>query len=126
MIDILLFAIIIGLGSMMRRVIVNHGNKNKQHTFIYCRKCNNELVKNGQFIEDNDGIIKYRCSKCGNISFWDFANFPVPMLRTCGDCAHLIVDEFGYPYCEKENRRKCSPDTQVSFEYKLKDSYNIR
>lgn len=80
MIDILLFAIIIGLGSIVRRVIVNRSNKNKQHTFIYCRKCNNELVKNGRFIEDNDGIIKYCCSKCGNITFWDFANYPVPKL----------------------------------------------
>lgn len=118
MIDILLAAIIIMLGSMMLRVINNRSNKNKQHTFVYCPKCNNELVKNGRFIEDNEGIVKYCCSKCGNISFWNFANFPAPMLRTCGDCTYLIDNEFGSPYCEKEELRECDPDTQIEFQYK--------
>lgn len=76
------------------------------------------MVKNGKFIEDNDGIVKYRCSRCGNITFWDFANFPVPYLRTCGHCKHLIDEGFGCPYREKEERKECSPDTQVMFEYK--------
>lgn len=118
MIYILLAVIIIMLGSITLDFIIKHRNKNKQHTFIYCPKCRNEMIKNGQFIEDNDGIIKYRCSKCGIISFWDFDNFPVPMLRTCGHCNHLICDKFGCPYCEKDERKECSPDTQVIFEYK--------
>lgn len=118
MIDILLAAIIIKVGFIISSAINNRKNKRRQHTFVYCPKCNNELVKNGQFIEDNDGIVKYRCSECGNISFWDFANFPVPMLRICGDCKHLIHHEFGLRYCKKENAEECSPDTQVMFEYK--------
>lgn len=118
MIDILLAVIIIVMGSMILRIVNDHRNKNKQHTFIYCPKCKNELIKNGQFIEDNDDIIKYCCSKCGIISFWDFAIFPVPYLRTCGRCKHLIDEGFGSPYCEKEERKECSPDTQVMFEYK--------
>lgn len=118
MIDILLAVIIIILGSIMLDFIIKHGNKNKQHTFIYCPKCSNEMIKNGRFIEDNDGIVKYKCSKCGEITFWDFGNFPVPMLRTCGHCNHLIYDKFGCPYCEKENVGECSPDTQVGFECK--------
>lgn len=118
MIDILLAAIIIMLGSMVLRAINICRFKHKRHTFVYCPKCHNEIVKNGRFIEDNDGIVKYRCSKCGNISFFDFANFPVPMLRTCGDCKHLIHHELGLRYCKKENAEACSPDTQVMFEYK--------
>lgn len=80
MIDILLAAIIIMLGSMILRFINDSSNKSKQYTFIYCPKCNNEMIKNGQFIEDAGGIVKYRCSKCGNITFWDFANYPIPVL----------------------------------------------
>lgn len=121
MIDILLAAIIIVLGSMVLRTINIYRFKHKQHTFVYCPKCHNELVKNGQFIEDNDGIVKYRCSKCGIISFWDFANFPAPMLRTCGYCKYLIDDGFGCPYCEKENNGNCSPGTQVEFRCKRKE-----
>ena len=118
MIDILLAAIIIMLGFITSEIINNHRLEKKQFTFIYCPKCRNEMIKNGQFIEDNDGIVKYRCSKCRNISFWDFGNFPVPMLRTCGYCKHLIDEGLGKPYCKKENCEECSPDTQVGFEYK--------
>lgn len=118
MIDILLAAIVIILGHTISEIIQNHRLKTKQYTFVYCPKCRNEMVKNGQFIEDNDGIVKYSCSKCGTISFWDFGNFPVPMLRTCGYCKHLIDEGLGTPYCEKENCEECSPDTQVMFECK--------
>lgn len=118
MINILLAAIIIILGHTIVEFINNHRNKHRQYTFIYCPKYRNEMVKNGQFIEDNDGIVKYRCSKCGIISFWDFGNFPVPMLRTCGHCEHLFDDGLGTPYCEKESVGECSPDTQVGFECK--------
>lgn len=54
MIDILIAVIIIKLWSIMLDFIFKHTNKNKQHTFIYCPKCENEMIKNGQFIEDND------------------------------------------------------------------------
>lgn len=117
MIDILLAAIVIILGFKISEIINNHILKKKHYTFIYCPKCNKELIKNGHFIENNDGIVKYKCAKCGEISFWDFANFPAPILRTCGYCRHLIDDGLGTPYCEKENSGECSPDTQVMFEY---------
>lgn len=122
MIDILLAAIVIILGFKISELINNHRLKKKQYTFIYCPKCRNEMIKNGKFIEDNDGIVKYCCSKCGIISFWDFGNFPVPMLRTCGHCEHLIDEGLGTPYCKKENVGECSPDTQVRFECKRKET----
>lgn len=118
MIDILLAAIVIILGFKISELINNYRLKKKQYTFIYCPKCRNEMIKNGQFIKDNDGIMKYRCSKCGTISFWDFGNFPAPMLRTCEDCEHLIHHEAGLQYCKKENAEECDSDTQVRFECK--------
>lgn len=48
--------------------------KEKQKTFIYCPKCNTELIKNGLFIKDEDGVLEYGCPKCGTTSFWDFKN----------------------------------------------------
>lgn len=118
MIDILLAAIIIMIGFRISELINNRRLKKKQYTFIYCPKCRNEMIKNGQFIEDSGGIVKYRCSKCGLVTFWDFGNFPVPMLRSCGYCRYLIDDGLGDSYCEKENCEECSPNTQVAFEYK--------
>lgn len=52
--------------------------KNKQRTFVYCPKCNNELVKNGYLIKDID-FVYYKCSKCGYESKWDF-DLPCPIL----------------------------------------------
>ena len=95
-------------------------NKIKQTTFIYCPKCRNELIYNGNLIEDNDGIIKHKCSKCGDISFWDFMFFPLPILRTCADCKYLKKDKFGAPHCDEEY----SPDTQEKFIYKTKENIN--
>lgn len=89
--------------------------KRSQHTFVYCPKCNNEMVHYGYFIEETDGIVKYRCSKCGNISFWDFAHFPVPYLRTCTDCRHLEFNNIGKACCNEN----CDPQTQVLFAYKV-------
>lgn len=89
--------------------------KRKQHTFIYCPRCRNEMIWNGHFINDNDEIIKYKCSKCGEISFWDFAHFPVPYLRTCGDCQYIQYNNDGSGYCNEN----CSPDIQNKFKYKI-------
>lgn len=50
----------------------------KQKTFVYCPKCNNELVRNGNLIKDTD-FVYYRCSKCGHESKWDF-DAPCPIL----------------------------------------------
>ena len=38
--------------------------KKKQTTLVYCPKCNNELVKNGDLIKDTN-FVYYKCSKCG-------------------------------------------------------------
>lgn len=89
--------------------------KEKQKTFIYCPKCNTELIKNGLFIKDEDGVLEYGCPKCGTTSFWDFS-FPTPYLRTCKDCMHIHDNDFGSPYCEKEVNKKCSPNTQKMFD----------
>lgn len=78
--------------------------KEKQKTFIYCPKCNTELIKNGLFIKDEDGVLEYGCPKCGTTSFWDFS-FPAPYLRTCKDCMHIHDNDFGSPYCEKEVKK---------------------
>lgn len=53
-------------------------NKRKQLTFIYCPKCNNELIKNGTFIKDID-LVYYECSQCGKKSKWLF-DAPTPIL----------------------------------------------
>ena len=91
--------------------------RHQQHIFIYCPRCRNEMIKNGHFISDNGGIIKYECSKCGNVSFWDFVNFPVPYLRTCGDCVYVRYDDIGKPYCDKN----CAPSSQNKFIYKIRE-----
>lgn len=44
----------------------------KQKTFIYCPKCNNELIKNGNLIKDTD-FVYFKCIK------WDF-DTPCPIL----------------------------------------------
>lgn len=89
----------------------------KQHTFIYCPKCKNELISSDSFIKDEDGILKYKCTKCGNVSFWDFIHYPIPYLITCGrDCRHFRMDKSGQDYtCKYE--KICSPDTMYKFEY---------
>lgn len=86
--------------------------RKNQTTFIHCPRCRNEMVANGRVVWERDGIVKYQCSFCGDISFWDFVSYPVPYLRTCGDCVNLKKDDFGGAYCP----RNCAPDTQVCFE----------
>lgn len=54
--------------------------KRKQSTFIYCMECKNELVSNDSFISDDDGIVTYKCSKCGRVGRYDFIHYPVPLL----------------------------------------------
>lgn len=95
-------------------ILRNRKKKPKLYTFIYCPKCNNELISSDSFVEDNDAIIKYQCKECGNISFWDFAHYPVPVLRSCSDCYYFEADKFGRGYCDQD----CDPNTQVKFVYK--------
>ena len=87
--------------------------KQKQYTFVHCPKCNNELISSNSFIKDDDGIIKYKCKICGNVSFWDFVHYPIPILRTCGDCHFFECDDFGNKNCSSP--KACIPDTQCSF-----------
>lgn len=88
--------------------------RKNQNTFVYCPRCHNEMVYNGRVVEEHDGIVKYCCSRCGEISFWDFGNYPVPYLRTCSDCGHLEFNNSGEAYCIMN----CSPVTQELFDYK--------
>ena len=55
--------------------------KKKQSTCCYCPKCRNELTSSNSFVYDNDGLVKYVCDNCGNITFWDFKYYPIPVLR---------------------------------------------
>lgn len=58
-----------------------------QRTWVWC-KCGNEMVgdddgkKNLSFVRDvyveNRNVVHYKCSKCGNESFFDF-DHPVPI-----------------------------------------------
>lgn len=97
------------------RAFSEYIRKRNQKTFIYCPKCNTEMISNGYYISDHDGIVKYRCSVCGNVSFWDFC-FPAPYLRTCADCKHLRYFNDGSTVCFEN----CYPDTQNLFEVKGK------
>ena len=86
---------------------------------VYCPRCGKELVNSNSFVEDRDGIVKYECDRCGIVSFWDFAHYPFPVLKTCAkDCTHSYIDKFGYCYCDYED--ECDPDTMVKFEQKWK------
>lgn len=54
--------------------------KKRQTTFIYCMKCNNELVSSDSFVKDENGIVTYKCDRCGNVAQYDFIHYPVPLL----------------------------------------------
>jgi hypothetical protein len=60
--------------------------------------------------------VKYKCSECGNVSFFDFLHYPVPYLRTCAsDCKHFYIDETGHDYgCLLKD--SCDPSSMVEFE----------
>lgn len=57
--------------------------REKQRTHVYCPKCRNELIANGNLIKDTD-FVYYKCSKCGHESKWDF-DTPCPILIEGGD-----------------------------------------
>ena len=95
--------------------------KRNQTLFVYCPKCKNELVSSNSLVEDNGYIVKYKCDKCGNISFWDFASYPIPYLITCADdCEYFYIDKFGGVGCDQECF--CDPDTMVRFKKRVKKS----
>jgi len=53
--------------------------KSKQKTFIWCPACNNEFVSSNSFVSDEEGIVTYKCSRCGNMEKYDFDHFPIPV-----------------------------------------------
>ena len=119
--DIAVAAIILCVFTYIVSIIQDWRIRRRQTGFVYCPKCRNELVSSDSFVEDIDGIVKYECDRCGNVSFWDFAYYPVPYLRTCAkDCEHFYEDQFGPAYwCE--HRLKCDPDTMVKFEQRKEE-----
>jgi len=55
----------------------------KQTCFIYCR-CGNELASDEKaFISDEgeggENAVKYKCSRCGKESSWNFDLLPIPV-----------------------------------------------
>ena len=103
--DILLGSILLLVITVLYNYVKKEIYKRRQHVFMYCPKCDNELIKNGTIIE--------LCNRCGNISFWDIAHYPVPVLRTCADCIHMELNNCGEATCEEN----CSPNTQIHFKY---------
>ena len=53
--------------------------KKSQKTFVYCPKCNNELISSQSFVSDGE-FVTYKCKGCGEVSNWDFDTFPIPVL----------------------------------------------
>lgn len=53
-------------------------SKGKRYSFIYCPKCDADLIENNSFTEDTD-YVYYRCTNCGTESIWDF-DVPCPIL----------------------------------------------
>lgn len=54
---------------------------NKLGTRCFCPNCDNELCGSNSFMYDNL-FVRYKCTKCGDISDWDFDNSPVPICIT--------------------------------------------
>lgn len=53
-------------------------HKRGQNTFIYCPKCDTELISSNSFVKDTD-YVYCRCRNCGTESKWDF-DAPCPIL----------------------------------------------
>jgi len=67
--------------SLLRRIL--DVLRPRQTTFVYC-DCGNELVSDDGAMEDTDGVVTYRCSRCRAESRWLF-DAPVPIrLREVG------------------------------------------
>lgn len=59
--------------------------KQGQRTFIYCPKCDFELISsNSHKYMRKDGIEVFKCKKCGYESEWDF-DFICPILLKKGE-----------------------------------------
>lgn len=58
-----------------QKVVVSTGGRS---SFIYCPKCDADLIENNSFIKDTD-YVYYKCTNCGTESIWDF-DAPCPIL----------------------------------------------
>ena len=52
--------------------------KKKQTCFVYCPKCDTELISSNSLVKDTD-YVYFKCKHCGKESKWDF-DFSCPML----------------------------------------------
>lgn len=84
------------------------GDYGDQTTFIWC-ECGNELCSTNSWVEyespeivELEGVEVYRCSKCNEISKWDFgAPAPIRISGYC-ECKNAIMgytDEHGVNRC---------------------------
>jgi len=53
--------------------------KRSQNAFVYCPKCENELISSQSFVSEEE-VVTYKCTKCGEVSKWDFDICPIPVL----------------------------------------------
>lgn len=114
MISVFLSATCLIVGFFLYRKIEEIRSDRRQHLFMYCPKCGNELIKNGLFLDNTRDMNRYKCSRCGDISTWDVAHFPIPVLITCSDCVYLKFNSGG----GEEGCQECSPENKVKFKYK--------
>lgn len=82
--------------------------KKNQRTFVYC-KCKNEMCgdtdeegqKNLSFIRDvyveERNVVHYKCSKCGEESFFDF-DHPCPIALPFAE-NDTIIERYKKAYC---------------------------
>lgn len=75
---------------------------NKQHTFIYCPKCDMELISSNAVIEHDlkkDPYEYFVCKSCGTLSKWNF-DLPCPILLQSYNCIDVhkfrILEKLGY------------------------------
>ena len=50
----------------------------KQHTFVYCQRCNFEMCSMNNATDNKDGTVCHICKNCGIESRWDY-DAPVPL-----------------------------------------------
>lgn len=48
-------------------------------TYCWCTECGNDLVRDS-FISDVEGMVNYKCTRCGSGSKWDFTSAPIPLV----------------------------------------------
>jgi transcription elongation factor Elf1 len=76
--------IIVLIGVLLYMVWYTYFKKRKpiQRTFCYCPNCDHEMIGDKlSFVEDTD-LVRFKCSKCGNKSEWNFDITPVALVVT--------------------------------------------